>query len=120
MWKPRPRLSFSLQGNSTLLSLRLSGNKIGRGGGLELASMLQENCALQELEVADCDLVDGLQFLKRFGADIILFLRVFSIPTGHQQYYSAHHHAEEKQGSLLCRYQPPTALQPSGANTHQV
>uniref|UniRef100_A0A3P9DR84 Leucine rich repeat containing 34 n=1 Tax=Maylandia zebra TaxID=106582 RepID=A0A3P9DR84_9CICH len=47
-------------GNSTLLSLRLSGNKIGRGGGLELASMLQENCALQELEVADCDLVDGL------------------------------------------------------------
>uniref|UniRef100_A0A3B4EWH2 Leucine rich repeat containing 34 n=1 Tax=Pundamilia nyererei TaxID=303518 RepID=A0A3B4EWH2_9CICH len=60
MWKPRPCLSFSLQGNSTLLSLRLSGNKIGRGGGLELASMLQENCALQELEVVDCDLVDGL------------------------------------------------------------
>ncbi|XP_042069175.1 leucine-rich repeat-containing protein 34 isoform X1 [Haplochromis burtoni] len=49
-------LASSLQGNSTLLSLRLSGNKIGRGGGLELASMLQENCALQELEVADCDL----------------------------------------------------------------
>uniref|UniRef100_I3JND2 Leucine rich repeat containing 34 n=1 Tax=Oreochromis niloticus TaxID=8128 RepID=I3JND2_ORENI len=53
-------LASSLQGNGTLLSLRLSGNKIGRGGGLELASMLQENCTLQELEVADCDLVDGL------------------------------------------------------------
>ncbi|CAI5670965.1 leucine-rich repeat-containing protein 34 isoform X2 [Oreochromis niloticus] len=49
-------LASSLQGNGTLLSLRLSGNKIGRGGGLELASMLQENCTLQELEVADCDL----------------------------------------------------------------
>uniref|UniRef100_A0A3Q0RW84 Leucine rich repeat containing 34 n=1 Tax=Amphilophus citrinellus TaxID=61819 RepID=A0A3Q0RW84_AMPCI len=39
-----------------LLSLRLSGNKIGRGGGMEVAGMLQENSTLQELQLADCDL----------------------------------------------------------------
>uniref|UniRef100_A0A3Q0RRT0 Leucine rich repeat containing 34 n=1 Tax=Amphilophus citrinellus TaxID=61819 RepID=A0A3Q0RRT0_AMPCI len=43
-------------GNSSLLSLRLSGNKIGRGGGMEVAGMLQENSTLQELQLADCDL----------------------------------------------------------------
>ncbi|KAM7390063.1 hypothetical protein PAMA_008301 [Pampus argenteus] len=48
-------LAHSLQGNSTLLSLRLSGNKIGKNGAMHLASMLQVNDTLQELELADCD-----------------------------------------------------------------
>ncbi|XP_058470030.1 leucine-rich repeat-containing protein 34-like [Solea solea] len=52
-------LCSSLQGNRTLLSLRLSGNKIGNKGGMHLAKMLQENDTLQELELADCDL--GIQ-----------------------------------------------------------
>ncbi|XP_040921675.1 leucine-rich repeat-containing protein 34 isoform X2 [Toxotes jaculatrix] len=49
-------LSKSLQCNSTLLSLRLSGNKIGNRGAMHLASMLQVNNTLRELELADCDL----------------------------------------------------------------
>lgn len=49
--------SLSLQCNSTLLSLRLSGNKIGNRGAMHLASMLQVNNTLTELELADCDLV---------------------------------------------------------------
>lgn len=48
----------SLQCNNRLLSLRLSGNKIGNRGAMHLASMLQSNNTLQELEVADCDLVN--------------------------------------------------------------
>ncbi|XP_054915416.1 leucine-rich repeat-containing protein 34-like isoform X1 [Poeciliopsis prolifica] len=49
-------LASSLQGNSSLLSLRLSGNKIGRNGGLKLAGMLRVNMTLQELELGECDL----------------------------------------------------------------
>uniref|UniRef100_A0A3Q3LIM2 Uncharacterized protein n=1 Tax=Mastacembelus armatus TaxID=205130 RepID=A0A3Q3LIM2_9TELE len=49
-------LFLSLQCNSSLLSLRLSGNKIGNRGAMHLASMLQVNNTLQELELADCDL----------------------------------------------------------------
>ncbi|XP_032407931.1 leucine-rich repeat-containing protein 34 isoform X1 [Xiphophorus hellerii] len=49
-------LASSLQGNSSLLSLRLSGNKIGRKGGLNLAGMLRVNMTLQELELGECDL----------------------------------------------------------------
>lgn len=51
-------ISFSLQCNSTLLSLRLSGNKIGNRGAMHLASMLQVNDALKELELDACDLVN--------------------------------------------------------------
>uniref|UniRef100_A0A3B3TYW7 Leucine rich repeat containing 34 n=1 Tax=Poecilia latipinna TaxID=48699 RepID=A0A3B3TYW7_9TELE len=43
-------------GNSSLLSLRLSGNKIGRNGGLDFAGMLRVNMTLQELELGECDL----------------------------------------------------------------
>lgn len=46
-----------MQGNSTLFSLTLSGNKIGDSGGIQLAMMLQANDALMELELAACDLV---------------------------------------------------------------
>uniref|UniRef100_A0A665WCU4 Leucine rich repeat containing 34 n=1 Tax=Echeneis naucrates TaxID=173247 RepID=A0A665WCU4_ECHNA len=53
VWK---RFCFSLQGNSSLLSLRLSGNKIGNRGTMYLAHMLQVNTGLQELELADSDL----------------------------------------------------------------
>ncbi|KAM6900099.1 leucine-rich repeat-containing protein 34 [Xenentodon cancila] len=49
-------LAGSLQGNSSLLSLRLSGNKIGNRGAMHLARMLQVNNTLQEVELADCDL----------------------------------------------------------------
>lgn len=45
------------QGNRTLLSLRLSGNKIGDKGGMQLAMMLQANQSLMELELSACDLV---------------------------------------------------------------
>lgn len=51
-------LSLSLQCNSTLLSLGLSGNKIENRGAMHLASMLQVNDTLKELELADCDLVN--------------------------------------------------------------
>ncbi|XP_041669686.1 leucine-rich repeat-containing protein 34 [Cheilinus undulatus] len=49
-------LAKILQGNSTLLSFCLSGNKIGNKGAMCLASMLQVNKTLKELELADCDL----------------------------------------------------------------
>ncbi|XP_061569565.1 leucine-rich repeat-containing protein 34 [Cololabis saira] len=49
-------LARSLQGNSSLLSLRLSGNKIGRTGAMHVARMLQVNNTLQEVELANCDL----------------------------------------------------------------
>lgn len=51
-------LSLSIQCNSTLLSLGLSGNKIENRGAMHLASMLQVNDTLKELELADCDLVN--------------------------------------------------------------
>ena len=51
-------LSFSLQHDDRLLSLRLSGNKISNRGAMHLAHMLQVNNTLQELELADCDLVN--------------------------------------------------------------
>lgn len=54
--------SLSLQRNSTLLALRLSGNKIGNRGAMHLAGMLQVNNTLRELEVADCDLVNNNSF----------------------------------------------------------
>lgn len=41
-----------------MLSLRLSGNKIERRGAAHLASVLQVNSTLRELELADCDLVN--------------------------------------------------------------
>ena len=47
-----------LQDNSSLLSLRLSGNKIGSRGAVHVARMLHVNSALQEVELADCDLVN--------------------------------------------------------------
>ncbi|XP_056289690.1 leucine-rich repeat-containing protein 34 isoform X2 [Pseudoliparis swirei] len=49
-------LSLSLQCNSTLLSLRLSNNKIESRGAMHLARMLQVNSTLRELELADCHL----------------------------------------------------------------
>uniref|UniRef100_A0A3Q0RRX5 Leucine rich repeat containing 34 n=1 Tax=Amphilophus citrinellus TaxID=61819 RepID=A0A3Q0RRX5_AMPCI len=73
-------------GNSSLLSLRLSGNKIGRGGGMEVAGMLQENSTLQELQLADCDLVNRVQFLKGFHADILHRPLLFS----HQEEWAVH------------------------------
>lgn len=46
------------QSNHTLLSLRLSGNKIGNEGSMHMASLLQVNDTLEELELSDCDLVN--------------------------------------------------------------
>lgn len=63
-----------LQNNSTLLSLRLSGNKIGNRGAMHLASMLQVNNTLQELQLADCDLVNTHKhrvLLVRLATDIV-------------------------------------------------
>lgn len=57
-------LSFSLQCNSTLLSLSLSGNKIENRGAMHLASMLQVNNTLKHLELADCDLVNTKRVLS--------------------------------------------------------
>uniref|UniRef100_A0A673CQD4 Leucine rich repeat containing 34 n=1 Tax=Sphaeramia orbicularis TaxID=375764 RepID=A0A673CQD4_9TELE len=42
--------------NSSLLSLRLSGNKIGNRGATYLAAVLQVNATLQDLHLDDCDL----------------------------------------------------------------
>uniref|UniRef100_A0A3P8S388 Leucine rich repeat containing 34 n=1 Tax=Amphiprion percula TaxID=161767 RepID=A0A3P8S388_AMPPE len=41
---------------SSLLSLRLSGNKLGNRAAMDLVSMLQVNNTLQELQLDDCDL----------------------------------------------------------------
>ncbi|KAM6953784.1 leucine-rich repeat-containing protein 34 [Aplochiton taeniatus] len=49
-------LAKSLHHNNVLLSLRLTGNKIGNKGAMHFASMLQVNNTLQELDLADCDL----------------------------------------------------------------
>lgn len=35
----------------------MTGNKMGNKGGMHLASMLQINSRLEELDVSDCDLV---------------------------------------------------------------
>lgn len=40
-----------------MVSLSLSGNKIGDQGGMQLAKMLQTNDSLMELELSACDLV---------------------------------------------------------------
>lgn len=50
--------SVSLQCNNSLLSLGLSGNKMGNMGAMHLVGMLQVNDTLQELQLADCDLVN--------------------------------------------------------------
>lgn len=47
-----------LQNNTSLLSLKLSGNKIGNRGATYLATILQVNATLQELHLDDCDLVN--------------------------------------------------------------
>ncbi|XP_023137199.2 leucine-rich repeat-containing protein 34 [Amphiprion ocellaris] len=49
-------LASSLQTKSSLLSLRLSGNKLGNRAAMDLVSMLQVNNTLQELQLDDCDL----------------------------------------------------------------
>lgn len=46
-----------LQKNKSLKSLRMTGNKIGNKGGMQLAAMLQTNVTLEEVDVSDCDLV---------------------------------------------------------------
>ncbi|XP_057267522.1 leucine-rich repeat-containing protein 34 isoform X3 [Pezoporus wallicus] len=50
-----------LQGNKTLLHMRMTGNKIGDKGGMFFASMLQINSTLEKLDLGDCDI--GVQCL---------------------------------------------------------
>jgi len=47
-----------LQKNKSLKTLRMTGNKIGNKGGMQLAAMLQINATLEEVDVSDCDLVN--------------------------------------------------------------
>lgn len=46
-----------VQRNSSLKSLRMNGNKIGDKGGVYFAEALQINESLEEIDLADCDLV---------------------------------------------------------------
>ncbi|XP_061230768.1 leucine-rich repeat-containing protein 34 isoform X2 [Neopsephotus bourkii] len=50
-----------LQGNETLLHMRMTGNKIGEKSGMFFASMLQINPTLEKLDLGDCDI--GVQCL---------------------------------------------------------
>lgn len=45
------------QKNETIVSLRISGNKIGNKGGMFFAQMLQVNETLEYLDLGDTDLV---------------------------------------------------------------
>lgn len=48
------------QKNKSLKMLRMTGNKIGNKGAMQLAAMLQINSTLEELDISDCDLVSLL------------------------------------------------------------
>lgn len=41
--------------------LRMTGNKIGNKGAMQLAAVLQINSTLEELDISDCDLVSLLK-----------------------------------------------------------
>ncbi len=49
------------QKNKSLKMLRMTGNKIGNKGAVQLAAMLQINSTLEELDISDCDLVSLLK-----------------------------------------------------------
>lgn len=110
--------SLSLQCNSTLLSLRLSGNKIGNAGALHLAGVLRVNHSLQELQLADCDLVSW-----RAGYcnhEIVPVLRPSLTPAGHSERDRARHRLAKQRDSPLRRRQPAAALQPPGTDAPSV
>ena len=44
--------------NETLRVLKLNGNKIGNKGAMAIAGALQVNCVLEELDLAEIDLVN--------------------------------------------------------------
>ena len=48
---------FLWQVNETLRTLKLNGNKIGNKGGMAIAGALQVNTVLEELDLANVDLV---------------------------------------------------------------
>ena len=48
---------YVFQKNSTLKHLRMTGNKIGNDGGMYFAQALQINISLEDLDLADTDLV---------------------------------------------------------------
>ncbi|CAB1341033.1 unnamed protein product [Coregonus sp. 'balchen'] len=84
-------IAKSLTSNEALLSLRLTGNKIGNRGAMHLASMLQRNSTLQELDMADSDLIldlasnriedDGALYLSQAIALPTCNLKALSIPS---------------------------------------
>ncbi|XP_057178319.1 leucine-rich repeat-containing protein 34 isoform X3 [Triplophysa rosa] len=49
-------LAKSLHKNKSLRKLRMTGNKIGNKGAMQLAAMLQINATFEEVDVSDCDL----------------------------------------------------------------
>ena len=51
--------------NETLLVLKLNGNKIGNQGALAIAGSLQVNTILEELDIADTDMVSDAKW-KQF------------------------------------------------------
>ena len=119
---------LSHQHNGALVSLRLTGNKIGNKGAMHLASMLQVNTTLQELDIADCDLVVHIHthdfntlshlrhvwFLPTWRRDFDGFFSVFSLSTGNSKCDSVCHYAEQQQEPLFCQRQPTPAFQSAG------
>lgn len=90
---------------------------------MHLASMLQVNDSLKELELADCDLVNS--HAGYCGQEIMLILRepdnqTVSDPAGHSECDRVGHRLAKQQDSPLCRYQPAAALQPPGTNAQSI
>uniref|UniRef100_A0A2K6EXL4 Leucine rich repeat containing 34 n=1 Tax=Propithecus coquereli TaxID=379532 RepID=A0A2K6EXL4_PROCO len=56
---------ITLNKNTTLKYLRMTGNKIENKGGMFFAAMLQINSSLQKLDLGDCDL--GMQSVIAFA-----------------------------------------------------
>uniref|UniRef100_A0A671SRF0 Leucine rich repeat containing 34 n=1 Tax=Sinocyclocheilus anshuiensis TaxID=1608454 RepID=A0A671SRF0_9TELE len=47
---------YVIRKNKSLKMLRMTGNKIGNKGAMQLAAMLQINSTLEEIDISDCDL----------------------------------------------------------------
>ena len=54
-------VQFILQVNETLQKLKLDGNKIGNKGCMAIAGALQVNTVLEELDLAETDMVSPEQ-----------------------------------------------------------
>lgn len=77
------------QKNKSLKMLRMTGNKIGNKGAMQLAAVLQINSTLEELDISDCDLVSLLKHKIKL---IYIWIKVLFFLLGNTKYNSICHH----------------------------